>query len=68
MLQSHSPKASGLRRKAQACDALASCARSRDDREQLLRMRDTNLALAAREDRLDGLPPLPPAQTVALFA
>ena len=66
MTQSHSFKAKELRRKAQACDTLAGCARSRADRQQLLRMREACLTRAANEDRLDGWPPMPPANSNAL--
>ena len=66
MLQPHTAKAQLYRRKANACATLATCARSFSDQEQLLRMRDANLARAANEDWLDGLPPLPPASVNAL--
>ena len=69
MRQAHSPsKAQTYRRKAQTCGALAACARSGAEREPLLRMRDALLSRAANEDRLDGLPPLPPANSNALIA
>ena len=74
MLQARSPskaspsKAQTYRRKAQTCDALAACARSTAEQEPLLRMRDALLSRAANEDRLDGLPPLPPANSNALVA
>ena len=68
MPQPHSLKARELRRKAQACDTLAGCARSRADRQQLLRMREACLTLAANEDWLDDLPPMPPANSNALWA
>lgn len=61
-------KAQFHRRKAATCDRLAGCARSLPEREQLLRMRETLLTLATNEERLDGLPPLPPAGSNALRA
>jgi hypothetical protein len=54
------------RRKAQTCDALVACARSDDEREPLLRLRDALLSRAAKEEWLDGLPPLPPVNSNAL--
>lgn len=66
MLQNHPLKAQSYRRKASTCDRLASCARSADDRASLRRMRDTWLARADKEDWLEGLPPLPPANASAL--
>jgi hypothetical protein len=54
-------KADVFRRKAASCVSFLAGARSGADRAQLVRMRDTWLALAAQEDRLDGLPPTPPA-------
>jgi len=74
MRQARSPskaspsKAQTYRRKAQTCDALAACARSTAEQEPLLRMRDALLSRAANEDRLDGLPPLSPANSNALVA
>jgi hypothetical protein len=59
-------KAQTYRRKAATCDRFATCAHSASDRVELHRMRDSWLALAAREDWLDGLPPLPPANAKAL--
>jgi hypothetical protein len=64
----HSLKAETYRRKAAMCNSYATCARSGDDRGQLLRMRDSWLARAANEDWLDGLPPTPPAKALALPA
>ena len=59
-------KAQIYRRKAQTCAALAACARSTAEREPLLRVREALLSRAANEDRLEGLPPLPPANSNAL--
>jgi hypothetical protein len=64
----HALKADAYRRKAAMCGTYADCARSGDDRGQLLRMRDSWLARAANEDRLDGLPPTPPAKALAVPA
>jgi hypothetical protein len=64
----HSFKAAAYRRKAARCDDFSARARSGSDRTQLLQMRDTWLALAAKEDWLDGLPPTPPALAVAQAA
>jgi hypothetical protein len=72
MRPAHSPskanpsKAQAYRREAQTCDALAACARSNAEREPLLRLRDALLSRAANEEWLDGLPPLPPADSNAL--
>jgi len=66
MPRSHSSKAEDYRRGAKACGHLAVCARSTADREQLLRMRDARLALAATEDWLGGLPPMPPGNSDVL--
>ena len=60
----HSLKAESYRRKAGMCSSYAKWARSSDDREQLLRMRDSCLALAANEARLDDLPPTTPAKAL----
>jgi hypothetical protein len=62
----HSLKAKSHRRKAAMCRLYAEWARSSDDRDQLLRMRDSCLALAAKEDWLDGVPPAPPAKALAI--
>ena len=62
-----SSKAQALRRKARAYDRLAEFARSAGDQEQLLRMRGACLSLASNEDWPDGLPPMPPANSNALF-
>ena len=64
----HALKAETYRRKAAMCDSYAACAQSGDDRGQLMRMRDGWLARAANEDRLDDLPPTPPAKALALPA
>ena len=61
-----SSKASAYRRKAAMCGNLADCAQSAEDRRELLRMRDSWLALAANADWLNGLPPMPPANANAL--
>ena len=62
----HSLKAESYRRKAAMCRSYAEWARSSDDRDQLVRMRDNCLALAANEDRLGGLPPTAPAKALAI--
>ena len=54
------------RRKAATCGKLAACARSRKDREQLMRMHRSWLALAENREWVDGLPPLPPVNVTAL--
>ena len=59
-------KAKAYRQKAAMCDCYATAARSDEDREQLARMRDSWLALAANEDWLDGHPPTPPDNILAL--
>ena len=67
MLRPPSSKAQVLRRKARTYDKLAEFARSAGDQEQLLRMREACLFLASNEYWLDGLPPMPPANSNALF-
>ena len=67
MPQSHSSKAEGYRRKAKSCDDLVAYALSADDRNRLLRIRDSYLSLAANEEWLNGLPPMPPAYTAAMM-
>jgi hypothetical protein len=67
MPQTHSSKAQGYRRKAKSCDGLVAYALSADDRNGLLRIRDSYLALAANEEWIDGLPPMPPAHTAAMM-
>lgn len=68
MPQSHSYNADRYRRRAQTCALLAECARSSAESASLTRMRDHYLGLAANEDWLDGLPPLPPVNVCALVA
>jgi len=62
----HPLKAEVYRRKAATCGSYAVWARSSYDRDQWLRMRDSCLALAANEDRLDSLPPTTPAKALAI--
>jgi hypothetical protein len=66
MPKTHSAKASAFRRKAEVLGRLAACAQSAVDHDQLLRMQNGCLTLAAQEDTLDGLPPLPPARAAAI--
>jgi hypothetical protein len=66
MLQQHSSKAMYYKRRAQTCGTLADWARSSADRARLMQMRASCLSLAAKEDWLDGLPPVPPASARAL--
>ena len=66
MPQTHSAKASAYRRKALTLGKLADYAQSIPDHDRLLRMRDSCVALAANEDRLNDLPPLPPARALAV--
>jgi len=68
MPQSHSSKAHGYRRKAQSCEGLVAHALSAEDRDRLLRVRDSYLTLAANEEWLDGLPPTPPAHAAAVMS
>jgi hypothetical protein len=63
---SHSSKSASYHRKASTCRALADCAKSAPDRDQLLSMGRLWLERAASEDWRDGLPPLPPANSSAL--
>ena len=60
------PDAFSFRRKAATCGKLAACAASRKDRDQLMRMRHSWLALAENREWIDGLPPLPPVNLTAL--
>jgi hypothetical protein len=66
MPSTHSAKAFAYRHRADVLGRLAACAQSISDHDQLLRMQEGCLALAANEERLDGLPPLPPARAMAL--
>ena len=61
-----SSKALEYRRKATSCANLGACAQSQADREQLSRMHDSWLTLAANEEWLAGLPPIPPGNCAAL--
>jgi hypothetical protein len=65
--QGHSSKAQDYRRKAKSCEGLVAHALSAEDRARLLRVRDSYLTLAANEEWLDGLPPMPPAHAAALM-
>ena len=62
----HSLKAEQYRRKAAACARLTNCAQSVADRDRLSHMREAWLARAANVDWLEGLLPLPPANSNAL--
>jgi len=67
MITSGNPsKALKYRRNAASCSLLAASARSTHDRDLLLRVRESLLSRAYHEDWLDGLPPVPPAQSIAL--
>lgn len=66
MPHSHSSTAQDYRRKAKSCEDLIAYVLSVEDRNRLLRVRDSYLSLAANEEWLDGLPPTPPAQAAAL--
>ena len=66
MPHNRSHKADHFRRRAQTCAVFAEYAKSQADTAHLARMRDAYLALAANEDWLDSLPPLPPANAGAL--
>jgi hypothetical protein len=59
-------KAQQYRGRARACGRFAASAQSGTDRARLLRMRDACLMLARNEDWLEGLPPIPPANSSAL--
>lgn len=63
---SNSSKSAEYRRKASTCRALADCATSAPDRDQLLSMSRSWLGRAVSEDWRDGLPPLPPVRASAL--
>jgi hypothetical protein len=67
MPQSRSSKAGELRDKARSFARLADYARSSADRKVLLRMGDACADLAANQDWLGGLPPVPPANSNALL-
>jgi hypothetical protein len=62
----NSSKALENRRKATSCANLKGYAQSQADRDQLSRMRDSWLTLAANEEWLGGLPPSPPGNCAAL--
>lgn len=64
---SDSSKAQSYRRKAKSCEGLVAYALSADDRNRLLRIRDTYLTLAVNEEWLGGLPPTPPAHAAAMM-
>jgi len=66
MPQIRSSKAQSYRYKAKSCEGLVAYALSPEDRTWLLRVRDSYLSLAAKEDSLDGLPPTPPDHVIAL--
>ena len=66
MPQAHSSKAREFRDKARSFERFADFARSGADRMLLLRMHGACADRAAHEDRLGGLPPLPPANSNAL--
>jgi hypothetical protein len=63
-----SSNAPAYRRKAAMCGNLADCAQSAGDRRELLRMRESWLALAANAEWLNELPPTPPDGANALAA
>ncbi|MEA2871470.1 MAG: hypothetical protein QOH67_1446 [Hyphomicrobiales bacterium] len=64
MFKSHN--SSDYRREAATCGTFADFARSPGDRELLRRMQRSRNALAANQERLDELPPLPPVNSRAL--
>jgi hypothetical protein len=61
-----SHNSSDYRREAATCGTFADFARSPGDRELLRRMQRSRNALAANQERLDELPPLPPVNSRAL--
>jgi hypothetical protein len=63
MHQFNLSRAQHYRRRAKRYESLAQCARSRADEKQLLRMHDACLALAATQDWLDGVVPMPAANS-----
>jgi hypothetical protein len=67
MITSGNPsKALKYRQNAASCDLLAASTQLTHDRDLLLRMQESLLSRADHEDWLEGLPPAPPAQSLAL--